>query len=507
MSPSSPKPARRPAAYRWADRGNLVAAAILILSAAFLFVDRSVMPIQLWDESRNIVNALEMRESGSWLVTTYGGAPDLWNTKPPLLIWLMAASVGIFGPSEWALRLPSMIAALGTLAILFWFVRRTTGSVVSAALTAVLLVLSPAYFGEHSARTADYDSLLLFFVTAYLCLLFLALHRPRPAPTLLALIGVAICCAFLTKSVAALVPGLGVIVHLTVTARWRRLLTTPGYYVLTIGITATLAGFLLLREIQGPGYLHAALFNDVSGRFESSLVTTKSRWFYIDQLRAGYFAATPLLFLSPVALFLARGRARLVLIFSMCIVVTTLLVFTCAASKLNHYILPALPFMAIAAATTCRTLFAQALAALHSDAPYARLIAAALLVVAVGPVLMGVAGAVARRYYVPIVGEGARSGHYGALFARIAPAADRPILVVDPGFVLEGKPHYTPVLLAYREMWRARGVSIDHSTSLAAADARHGLILASCDAEGVTRLMAKGRSVADVEGCAAVPIR
>jgi 4-amino-4-deoxy-L-arabinose transferase-like glycosyltransferase len=506
MSPSSPKPLRRPIASRWTDRGTLLALAILVLSAAFLFIDRSMMPIQLWDESRNIVNALEMRETGSWLVTTYAGAPDLWNTKPPLLIWLMAASVGVFGPSEWALRLPSMIAALGTLAILFWFVRRTTGSVTNAALTAVLLVLSPAYFGEHSARTADYDSLLLFFVTAYLCLLFLALHRPRPSPALLALIGAAICCAFLTKSVAALVPGLGVIVHLTVTARWRRLLTTPGYYVLATGIAATLAAFLLLREIQGPGYLHAALFNDVSGRFESSLVTTKSRWFYIDQLRAGYFAATPLLFLSPVALFLARGRTRLFLIFSLCIVVTTLIVFTCAASKLNHYILPALPFMAITAATTFGILIDRARAAMRSDARYARLVAVALLIVALGPILMGVAGAVARRYYVPIVGEGARSGQYGALFARIAPRVGRPILVVDPGFVLEGKPHYAPVLLAYRELWRARGVTIDHSTSLAAADARRGILLASCDAAGVTGLTTKGRDVAGVDGCAAVPV-
>ena len=34
------------------------------------------MPIQLWDESRNVVNALEMQRSGLALVTTYDGAPD-----------------------------------------------------------------------------------------------------------------------------------------------------------------------------------------------------------------------------------------------------------------------------------------------------------------------------------------------------------------------------------------------------------------------------------------------
>ncbi len=484
----------------------LIPVAILLLSALFLFVDRTTTPIALWDESRNIVNALEMRERGFALVTTYADAPDLWNTKPPLLIWLMAASVALFGPSEWALRLPSMIAALGTVAILFWFVRRTTGSQATAALAAALLVLSPAYFGEHSARTADYDALLLFFVTAYLCLLFVALHRARSSSTLLALIGAAICCAFLTKSVAALVPGLGVIGYLVVTARWHRLVATRGYVLLGLGTAGALLLFLALREWQGPGYVQAALFNDVQGRFASSLVTAKSRYFYIEQLRAGFFAAAPLLLLSPAALFIARGRTRIVLLFSLCVVVTTLAVFTCAASKLNHYILPAVPFMAIVAALTFRILITRAGAMLGSDARYARLIAAVLLTAAVAPVLTGVAGAVARRYYVPIVGEGARSGQYGALFARIVPHSDRPILVVDPGFVLEGKPHYAPVLLAYRELWRARGITIGHSTNLADVDRARGSILASCDAAAVARLKARGPDIAGIAECAAVAV-
>lgn len=508
MDQSLPMSIRRQSAVsRSTGRTALVAALILLLSAAFLFIDRTTLPIQLWDESRNIVNALEMHRNGLGLVTTYGGAPDLWNTKPPLLIWLMAASVGIFGPSEWALRLPSMVAALATISLLFWFVRRTTGSTVNAALSAALLVLSPAYFGEHSARTADYDLLLLFFVTAYLCLLFLSLHRPRPSAALLALIGAGIVCAFLTKSVAALVPGLGVIPYVMLTGRWRRLFTTPRYSVVALGVVAALTIFLVLREVQSPGYLRAAWLNDVSGRFASSLVLPKSRWFYIDQLRAGFFATTPLLLLSPIFFFFVHGRARFVLLFSLCIVTTTLVVFTFAASKLHHYILPAFPFMAIAAATSCRAAIAGARAALRRDMRYARPAAALLLLVAVAPVMMGVAGAIARRYYIPIAGEGARSGQYGALFEKIAPRADRPIRVVDPGFVLEGTPHYTPVLLAYREIWAERGLAIGHSVDLAVIDRSRGVILASCDPVGVAWLRAKGRDMAGVRDCAAVTVR
>ena len=479
--------------------------AILLVSAAFLFFDRTAMPIQLWDESRNIVNALEMRARGFSLVTSYDGAPDLWNTKPPLLIWLMAGSVALFGPETWALRLPSMIAALGTIALLFWFVRRTTGSVATAALAAGLLVLSPAFFGEHSARTADYDALLLFFVTAYLYLLFAALETDRPARALLGLIGVAICCAFLTKSIAALVPGVGVVVYVAVTGRWRRLFATRGYLVTGLGVTGTLLLFLAVREWQGPGYLHAALFNDVNGRFGSSLVLAKPRWFYFELLRAGFFAAGPLLILAPTALLAARGRVRQVLLFALCIVAATLAVFTCAASKLDHYILPAVPFMAIAAALTCQLAIAQARAALGGEARYASLAAAALLIVAIVPVATGVAAAVARRYYGSVVAEGARSGHYGALFDRIVPLADRPILVVDPGFAAD-EPNYTPVLLAYREIWAARGVAVAHSTDVADTERTRRRILASCDAAAVPRIAARGRDIGGIAGCAAVAL-
>ncbi|WP_404371481.1 ArnT family glycosyltransferase [Sphingomonas sp. MMS24-J45] len=479
--------------------------ALFFSATFFLFVDRAAMPIQLWDESRNIVNALEMHARGFSLVTTYGGAPDLWNTKPPLLIWLMAGSVALFGPETWALRLPSMVAALATIALLFWFVRRTTGSRLTAMLAAALLVLSPAFFGEHSARTADYDALLLFFVTTYLCLLYLALERERPAPPLLALIGAAICCAFLTKSVAALVPGVGVVLYVTVARRWHRVITNPRYAAMALGVAGTVLLFLAAREWQAPGYLHAAWFNDVRGRFGSALVLAKPRWFYLELLRAGFFAAGPLLLLAPVALFVARGPVRQVLLFSLCIVAATLAVFTCAASKLDHYILPAVPFMAVAAAVTCQLAIAQARAVLATDARYARLVAAALLLVALVPVAMGVTGAVARRYYVRAVPEGARSGQYGALFDRIVPLADRPILVVDPGFS-QGQPNYTPVLLGYRELWAARGVAIAHSTNLADANRAHRRILASCDAAAVPLIAARGRDIGGIPGCAAVVI-
>ena len=156
---------------------RMVMIAVIIACAAFLFLDDAPSRIMIWDESRLMVNALEMRLTGFSLVTTYGFAPDLWNTKPPLAIWAMLASINLFGPSEWALRLPSALAALGTLLLVFDFTYRVSRSQVTAAAAALLLAGSIGFFGDHGAHTADSPMHCSYFcVTGHLHRSFFAIH-------------------------------------------------------------------------------------------------------------------------------------------------------------------------------------------------------------------------------------------------------------------------------------------------------------------------------------------
>ena len=103
----------------------------------------------------------------------------MWNTKPPLVIWLVAASIRLFGASEWSVRLPTFIAAVLTAAITmkmaWWLTRKRSLSYLATAL----LVLSPGFFGEHAAQSADYDTILGLFVTSYLFCFFVVTHRHR----------------------------------------------------------------------------------------------------------------------------------------------------------------------------------------------------------------------------------------------------------------------------------------------------------------------------------------
>jgi 4-amino-4-deoxy-L-arabinose transferase-like glycosyltransferase len=80
--------------------------------------------MQVWDEIRLANNTIEMVDTGNLLVTRYDGKPEVWNTKPPLQIWLEALSVKVLGIQSLAFRLPSALAALATVLLLFRFARR-----------------------------------------------------------------------------------------------------------------------------------------------------------------------------------------------------------------------------------------------------------------------------------------------------------------------------------------------------------------------------------------------
>src|SRR5262245_36175551 len=64
----------------------------------------------VWEasEGRPLESAREMRAQGDWLVQYTNGEKDL--TKPPLYAWLVGAAFAAAGESEFAGRVPSVLA-------------------------------------------------------------------------------------------------------------------------------------------------------------------------------------------------------------------------------------------------------------------------------------------------------------------------------------------------------------------------------------------------------------
>jgi len=150
-----PRPAPKP------EGGATFDLVALLAVAGLLYLSWPVhAPLLDRDEPRYAAAARTMLETHDWVVPQFNGVPRY--QKPVLIYWLMAGSMAAFGPSEWSARLPSALAALGTLALIHLTVRRRWGRraawIASAAFaTAPLVVLW--------ARAASTDSVLTLLLT------------------------------------------------------------------------------------------------------------------------------------------------------------------------------------------------------------------------------------------------------------------------------------------------------------------------------------------------------
>jgi 4-amino-4-deoxy-L-arabinose transferase-like glycosyltransferase len=483
---------------------------LTLLAAAFLACDIASRPIALWDESRLAVNALEMSQHGFSLTTTYGFQPDLWNTKPPLLIWLEAGSIRIFGASEWAVRLPSFLAALATVFLVMQLSWRLGYSRFVGLAAPLMLLLSPGYFGMHAAQSADYEMLLCFFTTAYLLLLFELLHQRRPDPGRVMLCGLLVAGACLTKGVAGLVPGTGVLAYVLVSRRWPRLFKTPWYLVAGLIAAILVGGFYLLRERAAPGYLNAVIVNELGDRYLRGMNGHIWPAYYYVQCLIGVllpsspaplFSLGPLLLLLFVAPFLRwrPTKSAAFLTYATVVSLGLLLIYSLSRTKIFWYIVPIYPIVSIALA-----IVAERLLQMLPHRPQWPVRVASLLV-AVAVIYM-VGNALVQKVVLLPPLENTPQARYGLVFAQLDRQGRRNIRTLDGGVQNnDNLADYTPQRRFYTLVWRARGLDIRVQDPDQPVAPGAGQVVVTCDPRYRGWVGARGASLTSVAGCAAAP--
>ncbi|MDO8367285.1 MAG: glycosyltransferase family 39 protein [Saprospiraceae bacterium] len=81
----------------------------LALGLAVVYFRGLFLDVMDVDASQYASISMEMLQNGSWLQVQHRGVDYL--DKPPLLFWMSASSFGVFGLSNWAYKLPSLLAA------------------------------------------------------------------------------------------------------------------------------------------------------------------------------------------------------------------------------------------------------------------------------------------------------------------------------------------------------------------------------------------------------------
>jgi len=115
------------------------------------------------DEPRFALIARDMVATGEWLFPQVGG--DLYQDKPPVFFWSIATGYLVSGSLRLAFLLPSLLAGLATLWLVYDLGRRAWSREAGLA-SALLLAVSVQLVIQ--ARVAQIDMLLTFFTTGAL---------------------------------------------------------------------------------------------------------------------------------------------------------------------------------------------------------------------------------------------------------------------------------------------------------------------------------------------------
>jgi 4-amino-4-deoxy-L-arabinose transferase-like glycosyltransferase len=112
------------------------------------------------DEPRFVLAAQHMVESGDWLVPRRGS--EAYSEKPPVFMWLQAASYLVVRDWRVAFLLPSLLAALGTLWLTWDLAARLWGTRFAPYAAGALWIC--VQFGLQAHR-GQIDMVLVFLTT------------------------------------------------------------------------------------------------------------------------------------------------------------------------------------------------------------------------------------------------------------------------------------------------------------------------------------------------------
>jgi 4-amino-4-deoxy-L-arabinose transferase-like glycosyltransferase len=334
-----------PSLSKWA---GIILFALLVYFPVFLHLEKPVF--RVWDESRIASNTIEMSENGDLLIPHYNGEPDLWNTKPPLLIWSQLIFYKIFGYGELAFRLPSGLAALFTCLGIIFFSLRYLKSYWFGMIAILLLITSEGYIGFHVVRTGDYDSMLTMFMFLYSVSFFMFIRsgdRKFWYSFLFLMV-----LAVLTKGVQGLLflPGLATYIIL----RYKEFKDSFRFVFLTFtGGLIIASAYYLIREYVHPGYLEIVWNNELGGRYLQTLEGHRHNfWYYYYnfinyRFEHWYWIIAVGMFMG----FMSRSqKIREVTIFSTIVAITYWLIISFSKTKLEWYDAPMYPMMSMISA-------------------------------------------------------------------------------------------------------------------------------------------------------------
>ncbi|KJH70360.1 glycosyltransferase [Aliterella atlantica CENA595] len=308
--------------------------------------------------------ARQMTVTGDWVTPYFNGVTRF--DKPPLVYWLMATSYQTIGVNEWAVRLPSALAAMSVVCLGFYTIwsfglhtnatkePSKPGYWWSAAIGAALMALNPETIAW--ARVGVSDMLLTGCMASALLCFFIGYARSPQSKVqfrwYLAFY-VLIAAAILTKGpVGIVLPGLIIISFLFYVGKfkevWQEMRPLWGSLIIC---AIALPWFILVTLRNGDAYINSFFGYHNIERFTGVVNNHSAPWyFYFIVVLLGF---APWSIYLPVAIAKVKfwqrsiwqhqARTNQLSLFALFWFLGVFSFFTVAVTKLPSYVLPLMP--------------------------------------------------------------------------------------------------------------------------------------------------------------------
>ncbi len=318
---------------------------LCVLCFVLFFFRLGASPLWDVDEGMHASTSKDMVLSGDWVTTRVNG--ENFYDKTVLFNWFVALSFVVLGFTEFAARLPAAVLGLATVLVTYVLGRRLFGSWVGL-LGGVILATSPEFI--ILSRSVVHDISLTFFISLALFFFYAAFSSQRLRRISLVLFYIALGFAVLAKGpVGILLPGMIIGLFLLLRSRLDFLKEMAlGWGVLIFLLVA--APWYVLMSVRNPDYLSYFFLKQNFGNFLSKAQSTHPRpvYYYVPALLGGML---PWSFFVPVACLrpVRKGLRKMNegVLFLLCWFLVIFLFFSAASSKLETYILPAFPAVAL----------------------------------------------------------------------------------------------------------------------------------------------------------------
>lgn len=356
MSAASPT---IPYAAAESARARRITAAVLLGIAALFLFRLGGLGFFDPDEGRYAAIPSAMLRTGDFVVPYLQGFPYL--EKPPLLYWMTAATLAVFGHGEFAARLPVAITGyLGVLAVM-WIAWRARGPRV-AWLSGVLVALTMQWFIQ--ARFLTTDMVLAGLLACGLCAFWRGVSTGLRRWYLLLYLCVGL--ATLTKGFIGIVlPGGVCLLFILLSRRFRLLLEMQLWWGAVIVPAVVVPWFWAVQQ-RFPVFLHYFVVDQHLARYVSQNAEhERPFWFFVPVVVLGFFPWIVHLFFlrrRDIEAGTAAGsgvdpRARGFVLFLALWFLVIFGFFTASNGKLMSYVLPAFPPLAVLVALLFDRLF------------------------------------------------------------------------------------------------------------------------------------------------------